>query len=325
MIVACLLSKEHPTLPLAEVKAVLRSKGIEFKVKKLVNNLALLEIDVSDIDYSFLSRLAMTREIGQIMGSFSYQQYGQGLSITSLPDKLPEKATFAVRSKSIDRTAPQNLESKLGALIKDKTGSKVDLEHPDIAFRIYCLQDELLLANLQVKVNRSQYESRKNQNRPFSHPTSLHPRWARTMVNLAEVGPNDSLLDPFVGTGGILLEAGLISCRLYGADVSEGMIQGAKTNLQAAGLKQFHLRQGDVNQLDSIFPETEFQAIVTDVPYGRASKKVGQALDNFLDQLDNFEQSKTVVMSDKPEIRGLKPDFSLYVHKNLTKYLYLLD
>jgi len=325
MRLVCLLSKEHKSLPRAEVEAVLRSLDVDFSVRSAVANLLLVETNEDFSNYTPLSRLAMTREVGRVIDSISYQQLAQGLKSASITDGLSQEKSFAVRSQSVTRQAPSDLETKLGSVIKEETGSTVDLKRPDVTYRVYCLQEEMLLARVEVEIDRSQYERRRNQHRPFSHPTSLHPRLARTMVNLAEVKGEDRLLDPFAGTGGILIEAGLIGCQLYGADISQEMIEGAKTNLRAYGLENFQLKRGDVKQLPRLFPEQKFAAIVTDTPYGRASKKVGKALNNFIDQLERFEESKVVFMSHKPEVNGWKADFSIYVHKNLTKYLYCLD
>lgn len=325
MILACLLSKEHASLPRAELEAVLRSLETEFQVKRAADNLLLVETEDEFADYAALSRLAMTREISKIVSKFSYQQLSQSSNETLLNLNLSQGKSFAVRSKSITREVPHNLEGRVGSLIQQRTGSKVDLDDPDVSYHLYSLRDRLWLGRLELEIDRSQYEMRKNQNRSFSHPTSLHPRLARAMVNLAGVNQGDSVLDPFLGTGGILIEAGLIGCRLYGADIAPEMIQGAKTNLTAYNLDQFCLKQGDVKQLDSLFPEQRFEAIVTDTPYGRASKKIGKALANFVEQIKNFKDTKVVFMSHKAKIGDLEADFSIYVHKNLTKYLYCLN
>ncbi len=55
------------------------------------------------------------------------------------------------------------------------------------------------------RVARARLEARKVTHRPFSLPISLHPKLARALVNLARVPMGGVLLDPFCGTGGILL------------------------------------------------------------------------------------------------------------------------
>jgi tRNA (guanine10-N2)-dimethyltransferase len=44
MEIALLLSKEHPTLPLAEVRAVLECEGIKYYIKEKQEGLLILEI-----------------------------------------------------------------------------------------------------------------------------------------------------------------------------------------------------------------------------------------------------------------------------------------
>ncbi len=44
----------------------------------------------------------------------------------------------------------------------------------------------------------------------------MSPKLARCMVNLTGVKENDLVLDPFCGTGGILIEAGIMGARVIG-------------------------------------------------------------------------------------------------------------
>jgi len=46
------------------------------------------------------------------------------------------------------------------------------------------------------------------------------------MVNLS--GARREVLDPFCGTGGVLIEAGLIGLEVYGFDIQQSMVEGCK-------------------------------------------------------------------------------------------------
>lgn len=72
----------------------------------------------------------------------------------------------------------------------------------------------------------------------------LPPKLAQTMLNLAQTGPGDRLLDPFCGTGVVLQEAALMGASVYGTDISPRMVQFSEANLE--WLKQTYHTDFDV-------------------------------------------------------------------------------
>lgn len=76
----------------------------------------------------------------------------------------------------------------------------------------------------------------RDRNKPFITPKSgmLPPKLARIMVNLALAGSDPqktTLLDPFCGTGTVLMEALILGCNVIGSDLSTDKIKGAQKNL----------------------------------------------------------------------------------------------
>lgn len=53
----------------------------------------------------------------------------------------------------------------------------------------------------------------------------MMPRMARTLVNLSLCGTGATLLDPFCGTGGILIEAEMLGIHTLGSDFDPLMIR----------------------------------------------------------------------------------------------------
>ncbi len=76
----------------------------------------------------------------------------------------------------------------------------------------------------------------RDRKKPFVTPKSgmLPPKLARIMVNLA-IGTKNlqetTLLDPFCGTGTILMEAAVLGAKIIGSDLSKEKINGTKANL----------------------------------------------------------------------------------------------
>src|SRR5438445_4111101 len=127
---------------------------------------------------------------------------------------------------------PRGVEGPLGADF-GKTG-RVDLDAPQIDYRVL-LDEEFVLGRVLHRVDRSRLEATKVANRPFSLPISLHPKFARALVNLARVPMAGTVLDPFCGTGGVLLEAMQLGLRGVGLDRERGMVLGTRTSLRSGG------------------------------------------------------------------------------------------
>jgi tRNA (guanine10-N2)-dimethyltransferase len=85
------------------------------------------------------------------------------------------------------------------------------------------------------------------------------------MVNLSRVRKGDLLPDPFCGTGGILIEAGLIGVRVMGSDSDQRMVEGCRKNLEYFNIPG-ELLCSDVSAIN-----VRVDAVVTDLPYGRAA------------------------------------------------------
>jgi tRNA G10 N-methylase Trm11 len=58
----------------------------------------------------------------------------------------------------------------------------------------------------------------------------LPPKLSQIMINFSEPEPDDTIVDPFCGSGGLLMEASLMGYKSAGSDLSEEMIQCSKTN-----------------------------------------------------------------------------------------------
>lgn len=112
--------------------------------------------------------------------------------------------------------------------------------------------------------------------RPIVRPTlSIPPRLARIMINLSEVRKGN-VLDPFCGTGTILVELLLQGLIAYGSDISQERINDARKNIEWIR-KEFRIKQNaslrvcDVRRLKKCF-RTRFDAIITEPYMGRPLK-----------------------------------------------------
>lgn len=262
------LSGEHPELPRAELFAVLQAEDLKSKIiyENRESRILVLNLHTENVD--FLERLAMTNKVA-ISVEISD-------NLNELATKLSERI---LRSKSIAvRSNSHTLEERLGEEFYN-LDFKINLENPDV--RILCFkefkEDKEYMAGIEVPLKKN-FDERKPQFRPFFHPTSMHPKLARVLVNLSRVKKGDILLDPFCGTGGILIEAGLIGIKVKGSDIDDKMVNGCEKNL-----KFFNL-QGEIKKADALKLDEEFKgvdSIVTDLPYARSSFVTEKNLEDF--------------------------------------------
>ena len=105
------------------------------------------------------------------------------------------------------------------------------------------------------------------------------PRMARALVNLSRARSGECLLDPFAGTGGILIEACLIGILGLGIEVQTQIVKGSSSNM--AGLN-CNLIAGDAKRLP--LQEASIDSAVMDIPYGRSAKIEAQTRERLLEE-----------------------------------------
>ncbi|MDG7016724.1 MAG: hypothetical protein JRM82_05035 [Nitrososphaerota archaeon] len=110
---------------------------------------------------------------------------------------------------------------------------------------------------------------RRGTQRPAPRPEiALSPRLARTLVNLAGMTQGQTVLDPFCGSGTVLVEAHKKSLRCLGLDARASRVQEARENLrwsaaEGAGMG-YDIRKGDARDLARMLRGTKVDGIVTE-------------------------------------------------------------
>lgn len=256
------LSGEHETLPLSELRAALELEG--GSLITVDDGVAVVECNSPE----FARRLALAHNISELF--FSCDRTEILGKVESLDFKF--SGSFAVRIANFSQ-----MEGKIGFLIQKKTGSKVRLKNPDVTF-FGALAGDFYFGRLVFERDKKEFEERKVRYRPFFHPTSLHPKLARAMVNLARVKKGGLVLDPFCGTGGLLIEACLVGARAIGSDINELMVDGAIKNLENYGsaIGNYEVHKWDARKLSEHLSGNSVDAVVTDPPYGRSASLGGE-------------------------------------------------
>jgi putative methyltransferase (TIGR01177 family) len=152
---------------------------------------------------------------------------------------------------------------------------QVRLTSPDYELHVYITPAGLWWAEMQGRTGVEALRSHDPMARPFFRSVLVPRRRARCLVNLTGVRPGQRLLDPFCGTGALLVEAGLLGAAAFGSDVDRAMVSGCRANLAfenvAADVRRIDARAlGDWGLM--------FDAVVTDLPYGRSASAHGVQL-----------------------------------------------
>ena len=323
------LSKEHKTLPVDEVLSSLRAENIVYHIIESNKDVLVIKSDVNYGKISSLAkRLSSTFYVDELI--FSCTNSIDRIKKYAVENKIHEKGSISIkyknRSNSID--SQPIVRTLAEVYTKNRT---VNLIKPDLEVRAL-ITDTKLYAGLKIsEVDRSQFDKRRVQYRPFFSPISLHPKLARALVNLSCIKQNQTLLDPFCGTGGILLEAGLIGAKVIGSDIEEKMIDGCKRTLDFYNVKNYELFCSDVGNIKKYIHSVD--AIVTDLPYGKSTTTKGENLNQLykraFESISNVLKKKKVAvigLSNKDIISAGEKYFSLIkkhefrVHGSLTRY-----
>ncbi|KUO41068.1 MAG: hypothetical protein AVW06_01895 [Hadesarchaea archaeon DG-33-1] len=331
-----LLSGEHPTLPTAEAIAAIKAEHRAYKVIEQLDQVLITESKAKpDV---LAARLGMCRAICRHLCTSNVDEILDAVGSSDIVDLIPHGKTFAVRVKRVKRYSSNvdalKLAREIADLIASEVEFKVDLAKPDVEILGVLTGSRCVIGLTAARVDRKQFKKRKPTTRAAFHPGTLMPLLARCMVNLARTPRGGTLLDPFCGIGGILIEAGLIGAKPIGVDISQEMIEGAKQNLDSAGISDHQLVVGDARQLQF----TEVDAVATDPPFGRQATTAGQQLEELYEQalpsIAGTLKRKGYVCIGSPaelELEGPAKDASLRlierheqrVHKSLTRLIYV--
>lgn len=337
-----LLSGEHQTLPVSEAQAILEAEGYNYRILENLTQVLRLEADVNSVE-SIKFRSALTRiccqEIFNCDASLS--EILDNIRSISLDEFIEEDESFAVRVRRVKGATPElvrvELERKLGEQILETVkNTRVNLSNPQKSFFGVLTDNRFIFGLKTAEIIPKPFYERRPRRRPVFHPTAMPAKLARAMVNLAQPRKGDLVLDPFCGTGGMLVEAGLIGCRVLGFDAKPHMLRGGLKNILHYGIKPEGVAIADARYP----PVTKADCIVTDPPYGRSASTLGTStrliVEDFLSAVGDtiprgkricMASPKTVSIAEAGEEAGFKHIEShfVYVHRSLTREIVVFE
>lgn len=273
-------------------------------------------------------RLAETHVVSELLGICGGTAAELKELITSLDITADKKYVCRARKihpMTVD-VSQLELEKMMGSLIK----GKVSLENPEIEYRAIFTDGQCFLGQVVARTERGSYASRNPNQRAYFHPGVIMPLLARAIVNLTRVKSGGTLLDPFCGTGGILLECQMIGVNAIGSDYNLEMLLGCKQNIE--GGICIH---ADATSMP--YKDESFDAVAADLPYGQSTAIEASSLEALyhgsLAEIRRVlkKDGRAVIVTHK-DIRHLIPEsgfelegfFEQYVHKSLTRRIHVL-
>jgi putative methyltransferase (TIGR01177 family) len=315
-----MLSRESTGIPEAEARALVSDLDPTAKFESPEDGLLIAETNADPAGIE--ARVAFSRRVGL------YLPDGD-LDAGHL--SLLRRGTYRVRVFGEGNGGEE--EEAIISSVAEKVEGKVSLDSPDLEVSAYVGGDggKAYFAITMPLSMRQGWATRRPRSRAFFHPSAIFPKLSRALVNLSGVQPGEAFLDPFCGTGSLLIEASIIGAEPLGIDIARKMVRGARRNSIKYGQPWLGLVRADSRSL----PIREAGAVATDIPYGRASSAGGLKSSEILRSLVEGapailpEGRKLVVMHPKSlevgpiadETGGLRveQELEIYIHRTLTR------
>lgn len=237
-----------------ELIAVLRKLGTEYRIEYYEDSFCILEANdlVKAAKY-----LGGSFKLGEVVAEAQDENLFMGkLHATKMFEWLDQKASWGLSlygiNNNLDPDFVQDVQSAVGKKVRDAGARKAKKVLPDITsvnegirelssaivaeknvidVQLLKSKDSLFLALTIATIPSTSFQER-DLKRPYQNSTiSLSPRIARVLVNMTMLNEGQRLLDPFCGTGTILMEAAVLNINVIGFDKDSQKIKGTWQNI----------------------------------------------------------------------------------------------
>ena len=225
-----------------------------------------------------------------------------------------KKASFVVYDEP-DRRKP----SRQNTALWPKSIAKHSLLKPPNSEILAALMEDRFILAKTIVVYDSVLQQYRDESRPFiSSEISTSPKISRTLLTLAGVKREDTILDPFCGTGTLLMEAALLGMKVIGIDIDGNAVQGAEKNLVWLGKDigthvDFRIIRGDARnsaelvgeQVDAVAFEPDLGPIYKTKP---TLKEVNSTLNELTDLYNKTLRSISSILRENGRVAFTLPE-----------------
>ena len=328
----------QPHISTAEIKAVFSALDVEYEIERKTDNHLFLETkDELDAE-ELMKRLGGTVKIskqlinqhpsplpparGELEGGYTspkqtiihhlIETQPTGKIQFSLTDKkigLEIKKQIKATGRNIRYIEPKNTATILHNNLVKKQGDF-----------------NLISDNVYVTVAIQPIEElgARDYGRPGHDSESgmLPPKLAKIMINLAEQDEGATLLDPFCGSGTVLMEAAVMGYKnLIGSDISEKATADSKKNLSWVQKKfqisnfKFQIFEHDAKKIDEKLEKNSVDFVVTEPYLGKPLRGnetevfLRAQADELLDLYTEFFRSLAKILKPNGQVVMVIPSF----------------
>jgi len=237
-----------------ELIVVLRKLDIEHRIESYEDSFCIVETaSLAETP----RHLGGSFKIGEIVVEAPDEKsFIEKLYKAKLFEWLDEKASWGLSlygiNNNLDVDFVQDIQSIVGGKVREAGAHKAKKVLPDITSvnegvrelssgivteknvidtQLLKSRDSLFLAITVATIPSASFKER-DLKRPYQDSRiSLSPRIARMLVNLSMLNEGQRLLDPFCGTGTILMEAAILNINIMGLDKDSQKIKGSIHNI----------------------------------------------------------------------------------------------
>ena len=306
-------------------------------IYKLVTD---IKLDDGCIFFNILkSRLTYTNYIGEFLDEFlNIDDYNENILRVGFSEYDGVPFRFKVKKSRVKEKIPYGERTLAGPIWKSFDNPVVSIDDYKVEFNpLFIEMSESIIFLRKIYENEKDYKRRMPNLRPVKMPYTLKSDMARACVNLLGM-KNGVILDPFCGTGGILLEAYDMGFSVIGNDINIYDLYNMRENFDCFYPQAYV--SGDVimtvsDSQTQFLQENSIDGIVSDIPYGKCSRKLGDDLYNRY-----LESSQRYLKKDARMIIVYAnfSDFSLlaekyfeieekieeFINKSMTRYILIL-
>jgi putative N6-adenine-specific DNA methylase len=297
-----------------EISEILGSK---IKVKE-----SCVEFDVSN--YEDIAKICyFGQSIIKVLNLFksfkidSLEDIDKNISscLKSIKEFITPKRSFAVRALIEENSDFETDEVCIEVADSMKLDNKVDLKNPDVILFVYIYKD-----NCYIGIDFAGEDLSKRDYRIYTHYEALKATKAYAMIRVADYCGSGVMLDPFCGSGTILIEAAIhakklsqnyyskdkfaflnyldidleefdsfekVDGKIIGYDIEMRHVVAARKNAKIAGVeKEIDFSKVEIEWLDTKFDEGTVDFIITNPPNKshKNEKKIEKLYLNFFEK-----------------------------------------
>jgi len=334
------LSGEYQDLPLGELRGALRSMSSDLKIQEDRRPLIITDRPPHP---DLAKRMGHCHFTGEIQYSCDPDINDIKRAVEELLVDISKNESVSFRVKSTARSKELTSGNIFVQLEERLIRGPWKLRHRSPICKFFVVTDggSAYIGWINSETDRSSLLSRRGPQMPYNRPVGMDPRMARAMTNLLGIPKGKVILDPFMGPGGLIMEAAILGYKCIGIERDPEILRGAEDNILFTGLDDtIETNLGDCrNIIPEIIGKGErgLDCILTDPPFGKGSSTNGmEPLELMAEALgkayNGLKKGSPVVFDtndpeihDKLEGYSVREVYPIRVHRSMTRYIIRME